>query len=74
MICYTHIISKKKEREKKNIVVLIYYFFYQLLFGSMVIGAEFGMEHHDLISATSIERVLKPFDAKTDFKIKLNWW
>ncbi|MCI23947.1 hypothetical protein A2U01_0045130, partial [Trifolium medium] len=40
---------------------------------SVVIGAELGREDHGSIPATAIGRRLKPLDARTDPRTRLNW-
>jgi hypothetical protein len=39
---------------------------YQSLVGLVVINAEFGMEKHSLIPATTLGRVLKPLNDRTN--------
>jgi hypothetical protein len=46
----------------------------QSLIDLVVIDAELGKEDHDLIPVTAIGRGLKPLDARTDPRTRLNWW
>jgi hypothetical protein len=40
-------------------------YFYQSLVGSVMIDIELNREYYDSISATAIDKILKPFDAIT---------
>jgi hypothetical protein len=46
----------------------------QSLVGLVVIDAELGRKHNSSILATAVGRELKPFDVRTNYRTRLNWW
>jgi hypothetical protein len=45
----------------------------QVLVGSVMISIELGRKNFSSIPAITFERGLKLFDAKIEFRIRLNW-
>jgi hypothetical protein len=59
---------KQPKRRQKSFISL------KSLVGSVVIGTELGREDHGSIPGNCDRRELKPLDAITDSRTRLNWW